>query len=222
MILTYGVVSFVLWFFLEVVLISSSGALSPGPLSTSAIFMGLKRDWRSGVGVAVGHSIVEFPLITLLALGLYSIITNGLFVLLLGVVGGGFLAFLGFLMVRDAFHVGSNDNTFSNVHDNPIIVGITLTGLNPYFILWWFLVGGILIIDALNLFGLFGVVILFVFHVWMDYAWLTLLAYMGHFGKNLLNTRGYRLFLGVIGVLFFLYAINLILKVLLGVSILPF
>jgi len=211
-----------LWFFLNVVLISSSGALSPGPLSTSAIFMGLKRDWRSGVGVAVGHSIVEFPLIAVLALGLYSLITNGLFVVLLGVVGGGFLAFLGFLMVRDALGSSSNGDTFSNVHDNSVIVGMTLTGLNPYFILWWFLVGGILIVDALNLFGLFGIVVLFVFHVWMDYVWLTLLAYMGHFGKNLLDTRGYRLFLGAIGVLFFLYSINLISKVLFNVTILFF
>ncbi len=210
------------WFILEVVLVSSSGALSPGPLSTSAIFLGLKRGWRSGFGVALGHSVVEFPLIVVLAFGLSALFTNGLFVFLLGVVGGGFLAFLGFLMVRDAWVGGDGGGSIVNVHDNPVVVGVTLTGLNPYFILWWFLVGGILIFDALRLFGLFGVVVLFVFHVWMDYAWLGLLAYAGHVGKNMLDTRGYRVFLGVIGVLFILYAVNLVLRVGFNLSILPF
>lgn len=213
-----------LHFFVKVVLISSSGALSPGPLSTSAIAVGLRKEWKNGLIIALGHSIIEFPLIIILAIGMNYFLQNNLFMFSLGIIGGGLLALFGALMIKDGMNADKNDlGMLNTIVDRPIIVGLTLTGFNPYFILWWFLVGGILIVDALALMGLvLGVVVLFVMHVWMDYAWLTFLAYMGNLGKNVLESRGYKMLLIVIGILFIVYAANLLSSLLFNIPIIPF
>ena len=127
-------------------------------------------------------------------------------------------------MIKDGLNNDENNwGMLNTIVDRPLIVGLSLTGFNPYFILWWFLVGGILIVDALALLGLvLGVIILFIMHVWMDYAWLTFLAYMGNLGKNVLRSKGYKILLVVIGVLFIIYAANLVSNLLFNVPILPF
>ncbi len=198
--------------------------MSTGQLSTSAIAVGLRKEWKNGLVIALGHSIVEFPLIVILAIGMNFFLQNSLFMLLLGVIGGGLLAFFGALMIKDGLNNDENNwGMLNTIVDRPLIVGLSLTGFNPYFILWWFLVGGILIVDALALLGLvLGVIILFIMHVWMDYAWLTFLAYMGNLGKNVLRSKGYKILLVVIGVLFIIYAANLVSNLLFNVPILPF
>ncbi|RLF02504.1 MAG: lysine transporter LysE, partial [Thermoprotei archaeon] len=59
-------------FIAEVVFITSSGALSPGPLSIATFSEGAKRGWISGFFAALGHTAVELPLVILLAIGLSS------------------------------------------------------------------------------------------------------------------------------------------------------
>ena len=56
-------------FALMVIAISASGVMSPGPLFTANIVYGLKEGRNAGLKMALGHTIVELPLIILLGIG---------------------------------------------------------------------------------------------------------------------------------------------------------
>ena len=58
----------------------------------------------------------------------------------------------------------------------PFVAGILLSALNPFFIIWWLTIGLVLISESIQNFGIIGIVILFLFHIWMDYAWLFTIA----------------------------------------------
>ena len=60
-------------FIVTVVLITASGALAPGPLFFQTISQGIKIGARSGLIFSIAHTIVEFSLIRLLALGLLAV-----------------------------------------------------------------------------------------------------------------------------------------------------
>ena len=44
-----------------VIVISASGVMSPGPLFAANVMYGLREGKISGIKMAVGHTIVEFP-----------------------------------------------------------------------------------------------------------------------------------------------------------------
>ena len=54
----------------EVILLSTSGVLSPGPLFLTNLIYGSRQGAHAGIKIAYGHTIVELPLIIILALGL--------------------------------------------------------------------------------------------------------------------------------------------------------
>ncbi|MFZ0894866.1 MAG: hypothetical protein WAZ77_10215 [Candidatus Nitrosopolaris sp.] len=47
----------------EVILVSASGVLSPGPLFFINIIYGSKQGITGGIKIAFGHTMVEFPLV---------------------------------------------------------------------------------------------------------------------------------------------------------------
>ena len=56
-----------------VIIISASGVMSPGPLFAANVMYGLREGKISGLKMAVGHTIVEFPLILCVGIGFFSI-----------------------------------------------------------------------------------------------------------------------------------------------------
>ena len=56
-----------------VIIISASGVMAPGPLFAANLVYGLKQGTKSGIKMAVGHTIVEFPLVILLGIGVFSL-----------------------------------------------------------------------------------------------------------------------------------------------------
>lgn len=203
--------------------VTPSGALSPGPLTTATIALGVKGGWRAGVKVAFGHSIVEFFYIMALYMAFEQI-----HVLLEGVIGSllitvaiSIIACFALLLLRDAVKGVSIQEVGFRVIGNPLLIGIMFTGLNVFFLIWWISIGFKLIIDAISL-GIIGVIVMYVSHVWMDYAWLTLIAEAGARAKSILGSRGYRILLGILGTLLILFAANMATSRFLGFNILPF
>ncbi|MEM3927139.1 MAG: LysE family transporter, partial [Desulfurococcaceae archaeon] len=64
------------------IVVTASGALSPGPLTVATISLGTRNGWKSGFMIAIGHSMIEFIYIMFL----YYFI-NHVEILLRGVVG---------------------------------------------------------------------------------------------------------------------------------------
>jgi len=198
-----------------IVLVTASGALAPGPLSFSAISHGAKLGARGGLSFAVGHTLFEFPLIILLALGLNNIVSEPAVGLLTGVIGGLALLVFGAMQIHDCltsrFGVPKSRGT---VFQNPILIGLGLTGLNPFFIVWWFTAGLELIQISLTLMGLLGVLFMYICHVWMDYAWLTAVAHFARVGINMIGARWYRAITAFFGVVLIYFGITFIVSVL--------
>jgi len=190
----------ILTFIITVVIISVSGALAPGPLFFATISYGAKSGAKSGLAFSVAHTLIEFPLVILLALGLLTVTDEPIIKLLTGVAGGLALLVLGVLQIRDGFTSKFNTSSESRAASkNPLFVGLVLTGLNPFFIGWWLTIGADLIIKALAFASLAGVMLMYVSHVWMDYVWLIAVAHFAKMGINVVGVRGYKAVVIVFG-----------------------
>lgn len=177
-----------------VVVVTASGALAPGPLFFAAVAHGAKSGARGGLIFSVGHSIIEFSLVMLLALGLLSFAREPAVKLVIGAIGGTALLVFGALQIRETLASKSNKPSKWDIPSkNPLLLGLLFTGLNPYFIIWWLFIGVKLIFDSIALASLAGVVLMYVAHVWMDYAWLTVVAYLAKKGTNIVGSKGYRI-----------------------------
>jgi threonine/homoserine/homoserine lactone efflux protein len=209
----------------EVILVSLSGVLSPGPLFFANLIYGSKEGFISGIKIAFGHTIVELPLIILLAIGLsqipYADFTSTGNLRIIGIVGGIAIVAFSILQIKDiikgrdveAMTLNSNSKkeiqkVSYNNRNRPIISGIIFTALNPFFLAWWLTVGLKLTSDSISSFGvLSGTISLFAFHIWMDYAWLTLVSYLIFKGISILKSKHYKMLLLTLSMMFGFYGL---------------
>jgi threonine/homoserine/homoserine lactone efflux protein len=188
-------------FIITVVLLTASGALAPGPLFFQTITQGAKTGARSGLIFSLAHTLVEFSLVMLLALGLLVVKDVRPIRDIIGVFGGIILLVFGIYQILSAFRTTEVKPKETASSSRLFIIGMLFTGLNPYFIIWWLTVGSNLILLALEFAALAGVVFMFVCHVWIDYVWLTGVAYFSKRGMNALGSNWYRMLLGIFGVI---------------------
>jgi threonine/homoserine/homoserine lactone efflux protein len=200
----------------QVIFISVSGVLSPGPLFFANLIYGSKEGFYSGVKIASGHTIVELLLVILLAAGIFgfsSFKLAGESTRIIGLVGGTAIIIFSISQITDIIKRRRNTDVandknkssysyFSRISnkgrrlERPFIIGLTFSALNPFFIIWWLTVGLKLISDSVSLFGIVeGILILFSLHIWMDYAWLSVTAYLMSKGRLILKERLYQYFL---------------------------
>ena len=203
----------VLDFGIEVIAVSASGVLAPGPLFFANLTYGTLQYKWSGIKVAYGHTAVELPLIILLAVGLFTFDTARKYTSIVGLIGGiAILVFAGLQIVSIIKKKRGYDRPSIAGGKGPFVVGIVLSALNPLFILWWFTVGLKLIADSAAFGVSTGLAILFVLHIWMDYAWLTSTAYLASKGTVLLKSKYYPILtLGLTSVLIY-YGMNFVLQ----------
>jgi threonine/homoserine/homoserine lactone efflux protein len=201
----------VLDFGIEVIALSASGVLAPGPLFFANLAYATRHDKWSGIKVAYGHTIIELPLIIILAAGLFTFDTARKYASILGLVGGiAILAFAG-LQIATIIKEKRGPATPNIVGSKgPFIVGIALSALNPFFILWWFTVGLKLITDSAEFGFTLGIAILFVLHIWMDYAWLAGTAYLASKGASVLKSKYYLILLSGLTVVLIYYGVSFV------------
>jgi len=189
-----------LMFIVMVISVTASGALAPGPLFFTLISHGAKSGAKGGFLFSVGHTLVEFPLVILLALGLLTAASQPAAKIITGLVGGATLLVFGALQIRGSIKSKfESDNPSGIASKNPLMLGVIFTGLNPFFIAWWLTVGGKLILDALVFASFAGILLMYAAHVWIDYAWLTAVAYLARLGTNIAGSKIYRVVLTVFG-----------------------
>ncbi|MCX8196238.1 MAG: LysE family translocator [Acidilobaceae archaeon] len=199
---------------LLVLAITPSGALSPGPLSASAVAVGAALGFIGGFMVAVGHMLVELPYVLLIHRFMESfrglmervrkLLNVLIFVLLLYFA---YLLFVDALVIIRGESVGSSGVSASSYLE-ALTVGALFTGLNAHFLAWWLTIGYKLIESAARL-GAKGMGIMYVSHVSIDYAWLTLLAAGGGVSR-LIGDLAYALLLIALAfvLLFFAFGVG--------------
>ncbi len=169
---------------------SLSGVLSPGPLTAAVVAEGAIGGWKSGVKAAAGHMLFEMPYVILVtALFNATSLLRGVPLNLLAVLSSLYMLYLAYLGLRDALKGVEIEPKGGG---RPFLTGFLLTGLNPYFLLWW-LSQGAGILDAWRrATGLILLPALYLSHVWLDFTWLGLLAEGVKRGVAVFRRNGYR------------------------------
>lgn len=200
-------------FVTTVVIVTASGALTPGPLFFATVAHGTKSGAKGGLAFSIGHTLVEFPLVLLLSVGLLTVADQPVIKLITGVAGGLALLTFGAFLIWDTLVKKAGQITLRGITSrSPLLVGLLFTGLNPYFIVWWLTVGGELIRRGLMFASLTGVVIMFLSHIWMDYAWLTIIAYLAKTGTSILGNKGFKALMILFGAAFVYFGINFVIS----------
>lgn len=171
-------------FLLQAVLISLSGVMAPGPLTVVVVGKGA-RSARAGAAIAVGHGIVEFPLMALLVVGLAPFFARPAFAAWVGLAGGLVLLWMGVDLVRTLRRpIASTDRRETSA----LAAGILMTAGNPYFLVWWATVGATLVLRAWG-FGFWPFALFAVIHWSLDLVWYFFLSAASHRGARLLGDR---------------------------------
>jgi len=191
-----------------VIILTTSGALAPGPLFFVTITHGIKTGTKSGIIFSIAHTIIEFTLVILLALGLLSVANQPTIMLAVGATGGATLIIFGAMQIRSSLHKTNEINSKQKTTKNLFLIGFALTGLNPYFIIWWLTIGANLILISLQFAGICGVIFMYLCHVWVDYVWLTLVAGLAKRGAKILQIKWYRLMIAVFGAVLIYFGIS--------------
>ena len=204
----------------EVILVSASGVLSPGPLFFINIIYGSKQGITTGIKIAFGHTMVEFPIVIALALGLFTfsyVILNNENLKIISIIGGIAIIVFAFNQIISTTKVKDDkQNAYVRISNKkgPILLGVIFSALNPFFLIWWFTIGLKLISDSIHFFGfVVGILFLFSFHIWIDYAWLVITSYMIYRGISVLNTKFYSALLISTSTILAFYGVYIILKI---------
>ena len=156
---------------LSVVVISFSGVMMPGPVFAVTLAKSYKSPW-AGLQIALGHAVIEVPLILLIYFGFSRFFENSIVQLALSIAGGVMIIWLGVSMFRARAEVVQRGK---DLPYNAFVAGILTTGLNPFFLLWWATIGSMLIMRVLS-FGVTGLVAFIVVHWSCDLVWLSFLS----------------------------------------------
>lgn len=178
-------------FLLSVIFISLSGVMMPGPLFAVTVVKSYKNK-VAGALIALGHGVIEFPLIFLLYFGLSNIFASTTVQRGISLVGGAILIYMGVQTFRTREEVSAE---YKDSKYDAFVAGVVATGANPYFFLWWATIGIALIMNA-YLFGLIGFLIFCVTHWSCDFLWNTFVSLTVFKSRRFWSRKGYNLIFG--------------------------
>lgn len=174
-----------------VIVISASGVMAPGPLFSANLVHGMKEGARGGIKIAIGHTMVELPLIIFLGIGVLSFEIFPEFRTIISILGAITLFIFAGIQIKNTVHTVKIENRYQK--HSAIISGITLSALNPFFIMWWLTIGFKLISDAMIIWAFSGIAILFALHIWMDFAWLGGIAFFAKKSSKIISNKNYKI-----------------------------
>jgi threonine/homoserine/homoserine lactone efflux protein len=143
----------------------------PGPLFAVTIKKASKSK-TAGALIAVGHGIVEFPLMILIFFILSQFEIPSYIALAVGLIGGALMIFMGLQAYRNR-HNQEESNV--NLKRDSVLAGAWTTFANAGFILWWLTIGTTLILNA-KLFGVLGFSVFAGVHWLTDFSFYTVVA----------------------------------------------
>jgi threonine/homoserine/homoserine lactone efflux protein len=135
----------------------------------------LAKNYKSplaGAQISLGHAVIEVPLILLIYFGFAQFFQNDVVRLALSVLGSGMILWLGISMFRARVTVVRQGK---DLPYNAFSAGILTSAFNPFFLLWWATIGGMLIMRILD-FGTIGLLAFIIVHWLCDLVWLSLVS----------------------------------------------
>jgi len=198
-------------FALTVILISASGVMTPGPLFTANIVQGIRGGGKTGIQMAIGHTIVELPLVMLLGIGVFSFEIFPEFRTVISILGA--IALFVFAGIQIKTTLQRNERKHFNPKHGVVFTGIILSALNPFFIIWWLSIGLKLISDAMLIWAFSGILIVFLLHIWMDFVWLYSIAHIASKSTKILSNRNYKILMIILSSMLIYFGISFVSEV---------
>jgi threonine/homoserine/homoserine lactone efflux protein len=183
-------------FLLSVIGISLSGVMAPGPVLAATITKGY-HDKNAGAKIALGHGIIELPLIALIYFGFAEYLKSPDVSRYIGLAGGLMLIFMGSMIFR-TFKKPLEESM--DLPYNSLTAGIMTTGANPYFFVWWATIGAALVVSATE-FGIYGLVVFAVVHWSCDLVWDQTVSFTAFKTKHLWNKKVRNIIFGICALL---------------------
>ena len=192
-------------------LLSLTGALAPGPLTTLAIGEGARAGRWAGFRLAIGHGLVEIPLVFAIAYGLGVWLQAPLVRGVVGVVGALVLLWMGYglivgvrqgrLRLAPAGPAAASAPATGMLRFGLVTGGAIVTVANPYWSFWWATVGAGRITEVAALAsGPLAIAGLGLIHWLTDLGWLGALGFVSATGREVIGDGVYRAVLLVCGV----------------------
>ena len=196
--------------FLTALAVGFSGAMMPGSLLTYVIRQSLKDGPKVGFVVIIGHALLELALIIGIFMGLDVILKSDAAQIIIGTVGGLLLIYLGADMIlkaaRKQVSVSMDGQTKNS--DKLVLSGALLSAANPYFLLWWAVIGLGFLTDAYRDFTIWGVAAFFAGHILADFSWYGLISTVVGKTRKFISEKPYRIIIMVLGGLLIFFGTN--------------
>lgn len=177
-----------------------SGAMVPGPMLTVTISDSLKKGFRAGPLVVLGHYIAEITLMILLVLGLGWVIGSKMVTMIIGGIGGLMLIYIGYTIAESPVPSEIPGDGEPVEKRGSILSGIVTSVSNPYFYLWWATIGWAFMLKGIELAGIIGILSFLVGHWGADLAWYSLVSLFTSKGRHVLPGKRYRIIMIICGV----------------------
>ncbi|MCK5644806.1 MAG: LysE family transporter, partial [Gammaproteobacteria bacterium] len=190
-----------LMFLIEAILVSLSGVLAPGPVTSVSVGYGSENP-RAGAWIAVGHGLVELPVMVGVFLGVGAVMGIHWVRTAIALVGGVFLLYLGIDMLRN---IRQEEISGTVSARSPLAAGALLSLGNPYFLIWWATVGAGLILRSTE-FGLLGLAAFAVGHWLCDLGWDTFLSALSFKGGQFFGKRFQQVIFAISGAFLLFYS----------------
>lgn len=136
----------------SVILVSFAGAIFPGPILAVTLAKAYRSPW-AGLHIALGHILVEIAMIFVIYFGIGHVFENDAVRLILSLLGGSLIIWLGISMFRSRFNLA---HWGSSLRYNSFVLGILTTVASPMFWLWWVTIGSMFIMRFRE-FGILGI-----------------------------------------------------------------
>ena len=203
--------------FLSAMAVGFSGAVMPGPLLTYTVRQAFSGGLKSGLTIMLGHALLELVLVVLIFLGFDIILQSSLTQILIGLVGGALLAYMGVGMilsaVRNTLRIEADGAAGSR---SLMASGLVITAMNPYFLLWWAIIGLGFLLSAYRTNGLVGAGFWFFGHVATDFLWYGFIAYLVGKTRRFINPTVYRWLVGILGGMLVYFGISFLVNAVRG------
>ena len=198
--------------FFSALAVGFSGAMMPGSLLTYTIRQALSAGPRSGFIITLGHAALELVLLILIFLGLDIVLQSIIAQIVIGLLGGALLIYMGIDMI-----VSSAKNKVSVQMDGEkaaaksmFFSGIVISATNPYFLLWWAVIGLGFVMQAYSVLGYLGVILYFLGHILADFIWYGAISIFVGTTRRFLKPTLYRIIIAILGALLVFFGGNFI------------
>lgn len=200
--------------FVSAFVVGLSGAMAPGPVLTVTISETLKRGFKAGPLIILGHAVLEIILLTLIGLGLGPFFEHPVVVTIFMSAGGLVLLWMGgqMLLTNKRITTEALSATGTESPYGPILAGIVLSVSNPFWIIWWVTIGMGFVTQSLH-HGLIGLLIFYLGHILADLTWYSFVSFSVSAGRRLCPPMVYRVLFILCGTILIVLGSVFIIKV---------